>query len=257
MRDLGHAGVLEVAFGGGEPWTFPDFVGLVRRLHEETSVAVSMTTNGIMLTRERFEAIEGYYGQIRISLYDDNDWRRSVTLLARAGARFGVNYLVTPRRLADLETRILEIVGLGCRDVLLLCYKGFDSELHLSTQDAQHLALRVATLGRALEGRAVIKLDVCWGERMEAVPRFAADGRRSGDCGAGRNFVVMTGDRRLQPCSFHDFSVPITCATDVLEVWRGRARNLAAPTTWPGCARVPGYGIGPTRRLEMFEEHER
>jgi MoaA/NifB/PqqE/SkfB family radical SAM enzyme len=122
-----------VAFGGGEPWAFPRFEELVCRLHGETPLAVSFTTNGLALTPRRLAAVRGRYGQCRVSLYDDNDWRRTVARLADAGARFGVNYLVTPERLASLETVVLE-------------------------------------------------LDVCWGERMEGVPRLFD----RADRGAGR-----------------------------------------------------------------------
>ena len=39
LADLADAGVLEVAFGGGEPWAFPGFAELVRPLHGETPLA--------------------------------------------------------------------------------------------------------------------------------------------------------------------------------------------------------------------------
>jgi hypothetical protein len=42
LRDLDRAGTLEVAFGGGEPLVFKGFVDLVRRLDEETRLAVSL-----------------------------------------------------------------------------------------------------------------------------------------------------------------------------------------------------------------------
>jgi len=51
LSALATAGVLEVAFGGGEPWTFPGFDALIRRLHAETPLAVSFTTNGLWITR--------------------------------------------------------------------------------------------------------------------------------------------------------------------------------------------------------------
>lgn len=40
LRDLDAAGVLEVAFGGGEPLVFKGFVELVRRLASETGLAL-------------------------------------------------------------------------------------------------------------------------------------------------------------------------------------------------------------------------
>ncbi len=237
LSELATAGVLEVAFGGGEPWTFRGFTALVRRLHGETPLAVNFTTNGIALTRQRLVEIAGCYGQFRISLYDDNAWRERVALCADAGARFGVNYLVTPARLRDLETTVLELVALGCRDVLLLSYNGRDTSLHLSGNEVADLASRVRTLRLALNIR--LALDVCWGERLEAVPRLFS----KADCGAGSEFLVVTSDRRVMPCSFHHVALPFETAGDVLEIWRSRQALLSLPSHLPGCARVPGFGL--------------
>jgi organic radical activating enzyme len=49
LSDLAERGVLEAAFGGGEPFVFPGFVELVERLHAETPLGVNITTNGLKL----------------------------------------------------------------------------------------------------------------------------------------------------------------------------------------------------------------
>ena len=170
-RELSTQGVLEIAFGGGEPWAFPDFATLVARLYAETALAISFTTNGLALTERRLAAIDGRYGQIRLSLYDDNDWRKRVAWLAGRRARFGVNYLVTPDRLASLVSTVLELVELGCHDVLLLSYNGHDRALHLDPAQAAELRSTVQLLGRALRDRCSLKLNVCWGDRDRGTPR--------------------------------------------------------------------------------------
>ncbi len=238
LAGLADAGVLEVAFGGGEPWTFRGFGDLVRRLHAETPLAVNITTNSLALTPARLAAIAGRYGQIRISLYDDNDWRTRVAVCAAAGARFGVNYLVTPARLPDLEATVLELAALGCPDILLLSYNGRHAALHLAAGEAADLAARVAVLGRAL--RAVrLALDVCWGERLEAVPRLFV----KPDCGAGAEFLVVTSDQRVMPCSFHQVALPARTAAEVMAIWRERQALLATPAELPGCARAANFGL--------------
>jgi MoaA/NifB/PqqE/SkfB family radical SAM enzyme len=239
LAGLANLGVLEVAFGGGEPWAFPGFADLVRRLYENTPLAINFTTNGLALTPRRLEAIRGRFGQCRLSLYDDNEWHRRVAMLADAGVRFGVNYLVTPERLADLEAVVLRLVSLGCRDVLLLSYNGSEAPLHLSVAQGRDLAARTQHLARAIAGRAALKLDVCWGERLEGVPRLFD----RTDCGAGRDFVVLTSDRQLMPCSFHHVKVPVRSAADVMDAWHRRRDDLASPSRIPGCARAPGYGL--------------
>jgi hypothetical protein len=148
---------------------------------------------------------------------------------------------VTPERLPSLETGVLELVALGCRDVLLLSYNGQDRGLHLGLEQARELARRVGLLGRALAGRCHLKLDVCWGERMEGVPRLF---ERS-DCGAGRDFLVLTSDKKVMPCSFHHLAFPAGTAADIMAVWRGERHALASASRLPGCARTPGYGLEP------------
>jgi MoaA/NifB/PqqE/SkfB family radical SAM enzyme len=240
LRDLAAAGVLEVAFGGGEPLVFRGIAELIRRLYDETPLAVSLTTNGRRLDGAMLRAIAGRYGQIRLSLYDDDDWRARIALLAREGARFGINWLLTPERLDRLELDVLDAVASGARDVLVLSYNGRDPALHLSPEQARDAASRIALLAQALRGRATLKLDVCWGERMEGVPRlFTKD-----DCGAGREHIVITSDRRVMPCSFHHRSFAIDGAADVLRVWREEREALASAARDPGCARTPGHGLG-------------
>jgi MoaA/NifB/PqqE/SkfB family radical SAM enzyme len=236
LAGLAQAGVLEVAFGGGEPWAFPHFSELVSRLHEETPLAVHATTNGMLLSRERLRSVRGRIGELRLSLYDDNDWRATVALFVEEGVRFGVNWLLTPERLPDLETTVLDLTSRGCRDVLLLRYKGPDPALHLDPSQMRELERRLAVLQRALTARCQLKLDVCWGERLERLPRLFAHA----DCGAGRDFIVLTSDGRLMPCSFHQTAFPIETAEDVLRIWRAQRDALLAPSTWVGCARSEG-----------------
>ncbi len=241
LAELARAGVLEVAFGGGEPFAFRGFTELITRLHDETPLAVHATTNGLLLTAARLEALRGKLGELRLSLYDDNEWRRSLALLVEARVRFGVNLLVLPERLPDLEAWVFELVERGCRDVLLLSYNGADRARHLSATQSEDLADRVRLLHRALGTRARISLDVCWGERMSSVPRLLD----RGDCGAGRDFLVLTSDKRLMACSFHDRSHPIASAADVLRIWNDERDALRAPSHIPGCARLRGFGLEP------------
>jgi MoaA/NifB/PqqE/SkfB family radical SAM enzyme len=249
LAELAEAGVLEVAFGGGEPFAFRGFEELVRRLYDETPLAVHVTTNGLLLDARRLRALRGKMGELRLSLYDDNDWRRTVSLLADEGVRFGVNLLVLPERLPALEAWVLELAHLGCRDVLLLSYNGADRDRHLSASEVEELASRVALLHRALGPRVRLSLDVCWGERMMAVPRFLD--RR--DCGAGRDFIVITSDKHLMPCSFHDVRLPIASASDVLAVWRERQGELGRASSIPGCARAPGFGMEASHARPRLE----
>jgi uncharacterized Fe-S cluster-containing radical SAM superfamily enzyme len=102
LTGLAQRGVLEVAFGGGEPLAFRGFDELVERLATETSLAVHITTNGVLLTTERLARIAPHLGEVRLSIYDDTPWPERVAALADAPVQFGVNLLVTPDRVPAL-----------------------------------------------------------------------------------------------------------------------------------------------------------
>jgi len=129
---------------------------------------------------------------------------------------------------------VLDLVARGCRDVLLLNHIGGDAEEQLTRDQDAALARSVGLLARALRGRATIKLSVCWGERLDAVPRLVD----APDCGAGVDFVVVTSDRRLQACSFQNVSIPFRDAPELLELWRRRRDFLSSPSPRVGCGRV-------------------
>jgi len=230
LAGLARQGVLEVAFGGGEPLVFRGFDHLVDRLAAETPLAVHFTTNGTLLTDERLARLRGKVGEIRVSIYDDNPWQERVAMLAAARVRFGANLLVTPARLPGLPALLARLAELGCRDVALLSYVGGDRSLRLTAADDARLGAIIA--GSPVEAR----LSVCFGDRLDPVPRLF-DGVE-GDCGAGVDFLVLTSDRKLKACSFQDDGVPVASAEDVLRLWRERRPQLLEPSSRGGCARA-------------------
>jgi MoaA/NifB/PqqE/SkfB family radical SAM enzyme len=231
-------GVLELALGGGEPTLFPRFVELVRAIWDETGLCVNFTTNGSRLTPKLLAALRGRYGQIQLSIYDDDDHRAAIDVLVAAGARFGLNYLVSPGRLATLEADVYALVERGVRDVLLLSYKGSDAALHLSPAQQARFDEAVTRLHRVLGARLALKVDVCWGDRLHHTPRLFEDG----DCGAGSLFLSITSDRRVLACSFADDGVPFAAPEQLPSIWAGlRAARPAAPKR--GCARLPRHGL--------------
>ena len=251
LSELGASGVLEVAFGGGEPFAFRRFDDLVCRLYDETELAVSVTTNGTLLRSETLARVGSKLGQVRVSAYDDSDWRGALARLEAADVRRGVNWLLTPARLRSLEDDLFELLELGVRDVLLLSYNGEERALHIPRSQWPEMASRVKTLARALDRRMQIKLDVCWGARMDGVPQLFAGER----CVAGVDFIVLGSDRTVRPCSFHDTAVRVETADDVLRVWRTSRDLFEAPARRPGCARDANFGYerlgAARRRLEM------
>jgi MoaA/NifB/PqqE/SkfB family radical SAM enzyme len=237
LAGLAGAGVLEVAFGGGEPLVFRGFDDLVRRLAEETALAVHFTTNGTLLTEDRLNCLRGAVGEIRLSIYDDNPWRDRVAMLASSGVQFGANLLVTPGRLRTLPALLDELAALGCRDVALLSYVGGAPALHLGPADDERLRAMITN------SPVRVRFSVCFGDRLEPVPRLFAG--VDGDCGAGVDFLSLTPDRKVKSCSFQDDGIPVTKAEDVMRIWRMNRPQLLGASARPGCART---GVQPVRQ---------
>lgn len=240
-QEADEGGVLEVAFGGGEPMLFPRWAEFINELYDTTWLGVNFTTNGTLLSGDFLGQITGKYGNIRLSLYEDNDWENSIRLLVEHRARFGVNWMVTPEELPGLEARFLQLLGLGVRDFLFVRYKdvvGAFNEtpaLAFHPSDYRTLAETMNRLHHATQAIAQIKLDVCWGDMLPDVPRlFLAD-----DCNAGDDYLSITCDKRVKACSFMSEGVAFETVADVKRIWRAmRQAKTAAPVI--GCGRLAG-----------------
>jgi MoaA/NifB/PqqE/SkfB family radical SAM enzyme len=178
LEGLAEAGVLEVAFGGGEPFAFRGFDQLLLRLYATTALALHVTTNGELATSYTLACLAGVVGQVRLSLYDGRPWRDAACRFAGEGIRWGANVLVDDAALEGLPSILDEVTALGARDVSLLSYVGPDVGRHLSPAGEERLAAIVR--GSPLPCR----VSVCFGDRVP-VPRLFDGADDSGDCGAG------------------------------------------------------------------------
>lgn len=239
-QDADAWGVLEVAFGGGEPMLFPRWPEFINELYATTGLGIYFTTNGTLLTEDFLRGIGGKYGQIRVSLYEDNHWPETLTLLTRSQARFGVNWLITPAELDGLEAKFTHLLALGVHDFLLLSYKGDDPSLHLASADRQRLAVFVNKVYQQLGSVVQIKLDSCWGESLPDVPRLFDEP----DCGAGDDFLSITSDKHVKVCSFQrtNTGIPFESVADLRRIWESR-RAMRQPALIAGCARLPNRGL--------------
>lgn len=221
LEELAAAGVLEVAFGGGEPFAFRGFVPLLERLHRSTTLALNVTTNGLLLERDRgmLERLAGILGQTRLSIYDERSLA-AAKLLGESGLCWGANVLVDPRALDTLTAQLAFFAEHGAHDVSLLRYvEHSDSRAptHARTQLDAYERERLARIVAA--SPLPCRLSVCFGDRVP-VPRLFAGADGTGDCGAGSDFLTIRADGQVQSCSFQDASVPTRSAADILRVYR-------------------------------------
>jgi MoaA/NifB/PqqE/SkfB family radical SAM enzyme len=248
LRRAADWGVLEVAFGGGEPLLFPGFVKLLHELKSTTRLGINFTTNGTLLTTEILDEMEGAWHEMRLSAYEDNHYRR--TLRRMSGRNVGVNWLVTPRNVGMIEPFVSDFLALGARNVLLLGYKGDDPALRLSRGDIDRLKHAVHRLEHW-----PLRLDVCWYPLFPDLPHLFA----RPDCGAGDEFLVITPDRAVQPCSFHHERIPFETFEDLTAIYHDlRARKPATHTS--GCTRtlfplLPSTPTRPAARVFVWQAY--
>jgi MoaA/NifB/PqqE/SkfB family radical SAM enzyme/predicted DNA-binding WGR domain protein len=225
LQQCDRWGVLEVAFGGGEPLLFDGFAELVEELHATTGLGINVTTNGMFLDRALVQRLRGKVGEWRVSIYPENHW--PATLARLAGESIGVNWIVTPANVHEVEARVRDFRARGARNVLLLGYKGDDPSLLLDEAGLQ--ALR-AQLARLEDDR--IRLDICWYPRFPDLPHLFA----RTDCGAGDDILVITADRAVQACSFADHRVPFETFAELQTIYR--TMRVARPVAnTGGCTR--------------------
>ena len=232
-QDADKWGVLEVAFGGGEPMLFPRWGEFITELHASTGLSVNFTTNGTLLTEDFLHSIAGHYGQTRLSIYEDNDWETTIDKLVRCEARFGINWLITPAEMAGMDAKFGQLFDLGVRDFLLIGYKGSDASLRLDAADLKQVEHIVSQKYEQLGTSVALKLDACWGDSLPGVPRlFPTD-----DCGAGDDFLSITCDQRVKLCSFFHESAEARTIDDVKGYWE-QHRAMRDAARIGGCGRA-------------------
>jgi hypothetical protein len=225
LRRAADWGVLEVAFGGGEPLMYSGLLDLLQQLHEDTPLGLNLTTNGTLLTQQLVAQLTEIVGEIRISAYRNNRYRRTLRLLV--GQNAGVNWLVTSANVGLIELYVRDSFALGARNVLLLGYKGSDASLHLRPAHFETLNRTVLKLQHL-----PLRLDACWYPLLPDVPHLFP----KADCGAGDEFLVITPDRAVQPCSFHADRIPFESFEDLKAIYE-RFRSQRPASSVAGCTR--------------------
>jgi radical SAM protein with 4Fe4S-binding SPASM domain len=257
---LRDAGVMTVAFGGGEPVTRDD-LGLLADAARARGLTPVLTTSGLGLSAAKVERLRSF-AQVNVS-YDGarSSYARvrgfdgagaaeaAIALLSSAGIRVGVNVVLTADTLRDLPETLRRARSLGAREAQLLRYKpaGRAATLdylakRLTPEQvlAVPAALRALTLEHAPTGFS-IRID------CSMVPFLSSDAALYGapelvaragvfGCEGGQALASVKVDGSVAPCSFVA-STSLTAdglAHDAardpeLRRWREHASNAAEP----------------------------
>ncbi|WP_246688965.1 radical SAM protein [Mesorhizobium sp. WSM4310] len=144
-RELDSAGCFGIGFGGGEPTLFPGFVDLCRTLHEDTGLAVTMTTHGHRFSKGLVDALSGNVDFIRLSMdgigptYERLRGRpfsqfQEKLAFVRDTSRFGINFVVNNETWPDLQEAVSFAFKNGAEEFLLLPETTVDGDLNVSVE---------------------------------------------------------------------------------------------------------------------------
>ncbi len=243
VERLADWGVLEVAIGGGEPTVLPDLPELLAAIRAAGMVP-NVTTNGTIHRADVIEALAAHAGVVHLSA-DRSDrldaargpgvfdrLRRTARELTAAGARIGVNLLLTPENVRDLRHSLDEAIGLGARAITLLRSKGEWARAHwprfpsAGDLDAAAEAIRAFTASRP-----AVRLYVHTALRGEWAGLGLLDDPEPevAGCGGGQRHVAVTPEGDVFPCSHArglDYCMGNLLRDDVGQIWsRGHGRS--------------------------------
>ncbi|MGD6805816.1 MAG: radical SAM protein [Candidatus Bathyarchaeia archaeon] len=111
-------GIFGVAYGGGEPFMYPHLCEIAQYTWKQTGLDVSITTNGHAAKEEQIKQLEGYVGEVRISIRRLNDCKQLSKFLHKK-FEVGVNLLLYKGSSPVLEDIVERCTSLGIKDFLV------------------------------------------------------------------------------------------------------------------------------------------
>lgn len=119
IAELNDNGCLGVGFGGGEPLLYDRIKDLCRYVHDNTSMACTLTTNGDFIDGLALEWIGDYVNFLRMST---NGLPLNYGNIARVSSRvsLGINYLLNTATLPDLYEVAVQCMDSGVKEILVL-----------------------------------------------------------------------------------------------------------------------------------------
>lgn len=217
--DSWDGGLLGVAYGGGEPFTHPDIVEIVKRTWNETNLDVSLTTNGFAVSPGTLVAIEGYVGEVRVSIYDPSNCRLLEKFLNR---RFdiGVNILSVNDGISNIENTVETCVEMGVRDFLINSLRPAGrADKCKDMEPTMDDYLQLAKLVEKFRNKAQFKVSTRTAEtlqkyiKLQFIP-FTNQAR-------GR-IIAITADRKVKPSSMSTEAYPFNEPEETAAIYRNR-----------------------------------
>lgn len=255
---LADAGVIIIAFSGGEPLLGPGIYDMIRRA-SDYGIYPAMATNGTLITEEVAERLAKaglQYVQISLDapipqIHDDfrgipGAWERTVKGIKnakKAGLYVEIsmtitklNYHLVPQMLelakeleADLFMHYNFIPTGRGKEIIELDISPSEREKLLKLLAEKTLSKEVQAASTAPQyARIALQLSADTGETFLAghFYRYASESKLSpladfiGGCGAGRAYIALEPNGDIQPCVFMPIKVGNILKDDFEDLWR-------------------------------------
>lgn len=131
-KSLDKLETFDIAFGGGEPLLHPDILEICQTIWDETSLGISITTNGHNLNKELIEKLSHCISFLRVSVdsvqekkyksirnFDFSTLKRNLEYL-KGVIPFGLNMVIEKDTINELDNVKLFAEQIGAEELLLL-----------------------------------------------------------------------------------------------------------------------------------------
>lgn len=213
---LDRWGLLGVAFGGGEPFLHPHLTDAVRWTWRNTGLDVSITTNGSASERQ-IRAIEGFVGEVRVSIYGPEGYKVLKKFLRRK-FDLGVNMLLTRGSVPRLEKTVGACLKMGVNDFLINSFRPVGrGAKRFEMEPTDHDYAQFLTVLEKYGDKAVFNVS---GRMAEVLKGFGKLKFIPFDGEAKGRIIAITADRKVKPSSLSGEGYMFRSHEEIPEIYR-------------------------------------
>lgn len=258
LEAAARAGVFHIAFGGGEPFAHPGLIGFAR-FTRELGMVPNVTTSGHCMT-PALARESRVFGQINVSIDGIGDrYRaargidgfaaadRALRMLIRAGARAGINCVVSRENIDHIPEVLRYASRTRARGVLLLRWKpagrGLGAHRERMPTPEQHMRLLRKLRREILLRRMSIRLDCSFVPLLCAagIGRRVLKALAINGCEGGLTLAAVWPDGGVSACSF---ARPACYPPESMESHWAGAGHFERFRRWPERAPEPCRSCG-------------
>lgn len=239
VEEVKKSNVLQVALGGGEPTTHPQFRQMLQTLYKN-NIVVNVSTNGYNLKWRTVYAMAKYTGAVALSVEEVGDrfekmrnfpfreLEKSITKLRSAGINLVFHVVVGSFNIERLENIVTQLLRYDPYGILFLAYKpagrGKEQEYALSSVPFEDSCRIFSNVVRSANKYTKIGVDCCLAPLISEI----SSKKQCWGCSAARTSVAIMPDLRVRPCSFPEnmFEQEENLTKkSLLDIWQGSSFN--------------------------------